>query len=84
MSIEGGIVGSGGAAGCAALAPVDRELPLAALVDEIRGERADRGCIALAIGIHELLLVAIAATADGADEIRGEKAPERSSVKAGP
>src|SRR6266540_5888149 len=64
--------------------PVDRKLALAALVDEVGRERADRRGTALAVGVGETPLVGIAAPADRAHEVPDEESAEVPPVEAAP
>ena len=82
MGIEVRIVRCRRALDPPALAPVDRELPLAALVDEARGQGADGRRIACAVGLDQLRLVAISASAGRAHHVAREEAAERSAVEA--
>src|SRR5688572_32816619 len=82
MSIEAGIVGRFRTPGPPAPQPVDRELALARLVDEIRSERANGRGIVLAVRGGQPPLVAIATAADRADQLPREEATEATAIEA--
>jgi hypothetical protein len=82
VSVERWIVGGLGARPVPAPAPLDRELPFAALVDETWCERSNRRRPLLAVGLDEPVLVAVAAAAGGADEVAREESAGGAPVEA--
>ena len=84
MHVELAVVRRGGA-----LAPARQprqstgQLALAALVDEVRRERAHQRGVALAVGANELPLGRVAPSGHGAREVVHEKPAERAPVRSG-
>jgi hypothetical protein len=80
VDVEVGLVGGDCAVLVAATAPVDGQLPLAALVDEVGRMLAhDRG-VARAVGANERPVRAPAVAFDDAQHPEGEEAAERAAV----
>jgi hypothetical protein len=63
-----------------AIAPIDRQLALALLIDEVRGERSHRGGVVLPVGTFELALGGVAAAGGRAHDVMRQKASERASI----
>ena len=83
VHVEVGLVRGLGALGPAAAVPVDGQLALALLVDEVGGQVANEGRIAVPIRLREATVTVVTVLLDRAEDPEGKEAAERAAVEAG-